>query len=108
MPDAIEKICYDLPTSVDTEIFGPKYWEAFHDLAHRIPCTGCREEAESFVRFWHDSVNKKLGKPIFDKQNYQLWLNKITKRNKINTAIIISLVAITIVSVLIAIFKTKK
>lgn len=100
-----EKVCYDLPLTVDTNVFGPVYWNTFHDLANRIPCGGCREESESFIRFWHDLKNEDLKKPLFDKANYQAWLNEITKRNKINTVIIVSLVALVIITSLMAIFK---
>jgi hypothetical protein len=62
--------CFDLPTSSDPAVFGPKYWEAFHSLAHQIPCQACRGFAEKFIIFFHDVVNKKLGRPVYDQANY--------------------------------------
>lgn len=66
----IQMDCYSLPDNSDPSIFGPPYWAAFHDLAHKVPCPTCRTFAEKFMVFFHDVVNKKLDKPIYDKQNY--------------------------------------
>ena len=72
-----EKICYELPVTPETKVFGPKYWEAFHDLANRIPCGNCRQAGSSFMVFFHDLVNMKLGKPIYNKENFDGWVEKI-------------------------------
>lgn len=63
-------VCYDLPTTTNPEIFGPHYWAAFHDLGSRVPCPGCRGFAEKFLVFFHDTVNVKTGKPLYDKENF--------------------------------------
>lgn len=96
----IEKVCYDLPTSLDTSVFGPEYWKAFHDLANRIPCGICQEKAKSFVVFWHDLKNKDLGKPIYDKENFDYWTFEISKQSKKNKFIVGTLVAIVIILVI--------
>ena len=62
--------CYDLPKDVNPDVFGPKYWYALHDITHKIPCPGCRGFAEKFMVFFHDVVNKKLGKDLYDRDNY--------------------------------------
>lgn len=69
-PKEIVKDCYNLPGSADPTVFGPVYWNAFHDLAKRVPCPGCRSFAEKFISYFHDVVNVKLGKPLFDSANY--------------------------------------
>lgn len=66
-----ETVCYKLPNTTDPSKFGPDYWAAFHDLAHRVPCPGCRGFAEKFMVFFHDTVNLKTGKPIQDEQNFK-------------------------------------
>lgn len=72
------KVTYELPTSVDGSVFGPSYWQAFHDLASKVPCGGCRQETESFIKFFHDLVNYRLGKQIYDKKNFIEVMNKIS------------------------------
>lgn len=69
--------CYYLPNSNDPKVFGPFYWKAFHDLANRIPCGDCRPEAQKFMVFFHDVINKKLGKPLFNQDNYTEVLNRL-------------------------------
>ena len=65
------KKCFTVPTSPDPQTFGPSYWKAFHSLASDIPCPNCRGFAEKFMIFFHDVVNKKLDKPLYDSENYQ-------------------------------------
>lgn len=77
-----QRVTYTLPTSVDTSVFGPAYWGAFHDLASRIPCIACREKMQSMMTFVHDYVNYRLGKQIYDKQNFINTLNEISKLKK--------------------------
>lgn len=62
--------CYTLPKNVDPNVFGPYYWKAFHDVADKIPCDLCRPYAQKFMIFFHDVINKKLGKPLFNETNY--------------------------------------
>lgn len=68
-PD-FETISYRLPTDVDPTVFGPKYWEAYHNLTSNIPCGTCKEFAVRFMIFFHDVVNLKLGKPLYDPKNF--------------------------------------
>jgi len=65
-----ERLCFELPRTGDSSVFGPHYWAAFHKLAHNVPCSICRGFAEKFIVFFHDTVNKKLGKPIYDQENF--------------------------------------
>lgn len=67
--------CFTLPTTSDPTVFGPPTWKAFHSLAESIPCPHCRRYAEKFIIFFHDTVNLKTGKPLYDPSNF----NKFTK-----------------------------
>lgn len=81
--DGEEKILtYRLPTSMDSDVFGPKYWRAIHSMAGEIPCSICRNEWESFTIFGHDYVNWKLKKPIFSETNFDKWLTKLCEIKK--------------------------
>lgn len=71
-----------LPNTGDAEIFGPKYWEAFHALAARIPCSICRDGAIPLEIFKHDIVNLKLGKKVFDKANWDTMVAVVNELNK--------------------------
>lgn len=71
-----------LPNSVDTHVFGPKYWEAFHKLADMVPCGQCRSKAVPFIRFFHDVVNQRTEKPIFDRDNYNKHIDFISSLPK--------------------------
>lgn len=71
-----------LPKSIEAEVFGPKYWEAYHKLTEMIPCSICRDKAVPFMRFFHDVVNKETGKEIFDKENYNRHIDMICKLPK--------------------------
>lgn len=65
-----DKVCYVLPKTSDPKIFGPKYWAALHNITERIPCGSCRGFAEKFMVFFHDVVNAKLNRPLYDSSNY--------------------------------------
>lgn len=72
--DGKDKILtYRLPNSVDTEIFGPYYWGALHNVVDNIPCSICRNDAKPMMVFMHDLVNYKLDKPIFNPENFDKW-----------------------------------
>lgn len=71
-----------LPNTPDTTIFGPKYWEVYHKLTERIPCPACRNKAVPFMKFFHDMVNRKTDKPIFDKENFNKHIDMISKMEK--------------------------
>lgn len=70
-------ISYRLPKTSSPPEFGPKYWAAIHDLVGRVPCPSCREKGKSLFIFAHDIVNHKLEKPIFDKENFDYWVEHI-------------------------------
>jgi len=71
-----------LPNSVDTNVFGSKYWEARHFLAELIPCSLCRIDAVSHEKFFHDYVNSKTGKNKKYPDNYNDWIKKICNREE--------------------------
>lgn len=75
-------ITLSLPNNPVPTVFGPKYWEAYHKLSERIPCPGCRSEAVPFISFFHDVVNQKKGKPIFNKENFNKHIDMISKLKK--------------------------
>lgn len=66
-------IVFALPRSKDKDVFGPKYWKAFAKIADEIPCPPCRAHGKELISFMHDVVNLKLGKPIFNPQNFENW-----------------------------------
>lgn len=107
LSDGMQKVCYTLSTSVDTSVFGPTYWEAFHDLASRIPCVGCKEHAESFMRYWHDLVNVHTGKPVFDQANFNKWNEIISNNAKRKQTIMISVIVVLIVALVIVSISKK-
>lgn len=74
-----EKVCYMLPKSSDPKVFGPKYWAALHNITERIPCGTCRGFAEKFAIFWHDFTNVKLGKSLYDENNFNYFTDLIGK-----------------------------
>lgn len=61
---------FALPRSSNPSVFGRHYWSAFHKLANDVPCAKCKGFAEKFMVFFHDTVNLKLGKPIFNQPNF--------------------------------------
>lgn len=71
--------CYDLPKHGSPDIWGKRYWFALADVAHRVPCSLCRPEAESLISFIHDATNFKLSKPIYNENNFSMWLNKFSE-----------------------------
>ena len=103
-------VSYELPNSKDTEVFGPSFWAAFHDLANRVPCDGCRDHAKSFMVFWHDLVNLRKGAKLYDEKNFKEWLNRISElqeeRKKRTDRKILALIAgITVAILLIVILR---
>ena len=68
-------VTYNLPDNKDPNVFGPYYWTALHDITNRIPCPLCKPFGQKFMIFFHDVVNKKLDKPLFDPENYNEMLN---------------------------------
>lgn len=68
-----------LPNDHNPNVFGPKYWEAYHKITENIPCPGCRSKAVPFVSFFHDFVNNDKKKPIYDKENFQKHIDMICK-----------------------------
>lgn len=73
------KLSYEIPNTIDETKFGPPTWCALHDIVSKIPCSICRDEAVSFMQFFHDMKNVALGKKVMYKENYINWINKISK-----------------------------
>lgn len=74
-----DMVVLSLPNSKEENVFGPKYWEVYHKLTDRIPCSICRAKAVPFIRFFHDVVNRETKKPIFDKENFNKHIDMISK-----------------------------
>ena len=73
-PDGEEKILtYRLPTSMDSDLYAP-YWGALHSIVSELPCSLCRIDAEKRMVFFHDTINAKIGHPIFDMDNWKKYL----------------------------------
>lgn len=70
-------VTFKLPNSHDPDVFGPSYWKARHKLAEMTPCPGCRMDAVSHEKFFHDWVNKKTGKKIMYQENFDEWVKEI-------------------------------
>lgn len=74
-----KKMVFVLPTTHYPPAFGPSYWNAIHSLVKEVPCPTCRDYAERFTVFFHDTVNYKLGKPLYDKENFNYFLDLFSK-----------------------------
>lgn len=59
------------------EVVGPYTWGIIHQLVEEFPCAPCAEDGAKLMRFTHDIVNMKLGKPLFDAGNFVDHLNLI-------------------------------
>lgn len=70
-------ITFKLPNSHDPDIFGAPYWKARHFLSEMTPCPSCRKEAVSHEIFFHDFINKKLKKNLYNPENFDKWVEKI-------------------------------
>lgn len=75
-------VIFNLPRSTNPQVFGPKYWSAFHALAAMVPCPDCRQDAIPLEVFKHDIVNRKLGKPLFDPANWKKQVEFINNLDK--------------------------
>lgn len=107
------KVCYELPNSKDTTVFGPAFWDAFDDLAGRVPCDGCREHAKEFVSFWHDLVNLRTGKPLYDKSNFNKWMTQVNaiqkqRQDNVNRKILIAVAIVVVATFIITLIKVTK
>ena len=67
MPDEI-----DIP-----EVVGPYAWAIIHHAAESFPCPPCAEEGASLMRFAHDLVNYKLGKPVAYPEDLVRWADVV-------------------------------
>ncbi len=70
--------CFLLSNDVDPSVFGPSYWNAFHTLADKVPCPSCQSFATKFISFFHDMVNLKTGKCLYDPANFNAMADLVT------------------------------
>ncbi len=56
-----------------SEVVGPYAWRIIHHAAESFPCDECAEEGGSLMRFAHDLVNHKLGKPVQFPADLERW-----------------------------------
>lgn len=59
------------------EVTGPYAWGVIHHAAESFPCPPCAEEGASLMRFAHDLVNLKLGKPVQYVKDARRWLGSV-------------------------------
>ena len=65
-----------MPDEIDiSEVVGPYAWGIIHHAAESFPCPPCAEEGTSLMRFAHDLVNYKLGKPVKYPEDLTRWVN---------------------------------
>ena len=58
------------------EVVGPYAWGVIHHAMESFPCEPCAEHGVKLVRFIHDMVNAKTGKPIKYVANYRAVLRE--------------------------------
>jgi len=49
---------------------GGSWWAALHGVVQAINCPPCREHGQRLMSAMHDLVNHKLGRPLFDPNNF--------------------------------------
>lgn len=77
--------CYYLPKHGSPDSWGKYYWGALHSTIEKIPCSICRNEASEMMKAMHDTVNLRLEKPLYDKDNLKKWLDKYSEiRTRLN------------------------
>lgn len=97
-------ITLELEENADPKIFGKSFWSAYEKITDMIPCPVCKKDAKKLLSFDHDVVNKKTGKPLFDRKNYYNVLNKLSYNNPY----VYIPFAILIIIIIFLIIKTKK
>lgn len=65
--------CGGLCTGYD----GSHIWKQRRQLVKKIECETCRDEADKLETFTHDIVNARLGKPVYDKQNFHKFVEVV-------------------------------
>lgn len=69
--------CGGLCTGYD----GSKIWAERKKINSKIDCESCRVEADLLETFTHDLVNARLGKPIFNKPNWNKFVGIVQCAN---------------------------
>ena len=54
---------------------GSKIWEERRMINDKIECESCHAEAQKLETFTHDIVNGRLGKKIYDKDNFHSFVD---------------------------------
>ena len=72
-----EERCGGLCTGYD----GSKIWAERKRINDKIECESCKEEAKKLETFTHDIVNARLGKKIFDKNNWNKFVDVVKCAN---------------------------
>lgn len=65
--------CGGLCTGFD----GSKIWKKIDEDVDKIDCGTCKDEGKKLISFAHDIVNARLGKPIFNKKNFDEYVKII-------------------------------
>lgn len=62
-----------------SECWGPIIWSILHGTAQAVPCPVCSAEAQDFITFFHDWVNKQRGKPLYAPVTFEKVKRQICK-----------------------------
>jgi len=60
---------------------GQDIWTKRRKVTNEIPCETCREEANKLETFTHDIVNTRLGKKVYDKKNWDNFVDIVNCTN---------------------------
>ena len=60
---------------------GKHIWAERKKVNNKIECESCRDEANKLETFTHDLVNVRLGKTVFDKNNWNKFVGIVTCAN---------------------------
>ena len=71
--DLKNEACGGICTGYD----GSKVWEKRRKLIDEIDCESCNEEAHKLETFTHDIVNARLGKKVYDKENFHKFVDVV-------------------------------
>lgn len=52
-------------------VYGPLWWAKLEQDVAAINCPPCRAEGQALLSAMHDLMNLKLGKPLFDANNFR-------------------------------------
>jgi hypothetical protein len=61
---------------------GNRVWELLHGIANNYGCSSCRPGAKMLISGIHDTVNIFLGKPVYDPENFQKFVEHINEAHR--------------------------